>query len=67
MRENRNIKQQKSPICVDEFLPRKPNKITVKALKQSQGGKGLKKCNNLDGFSKISEFRHNVVNFCAFG
>jgi antitoxin component of RelBE/YafQ-DinJ toxin-antitoxin module len=35
-------------ISVDEFLHRKPNKVTLKAMKQSESGKGLKKFNNLD-------------------
>ena len=33
---------------VDEFLHKKPNKVTLKAMKQSESGKGLKKFNNLN-------------------
>jgi macrodomain Ter protein organizer (MatP/YcbG family) len=35
-------------ISVEEFLHKKPNKITVKAMKQSITGKGLKKFHNLN-------------------
>jgi hypothetical protein len=35
-------------LSVDEFLHKKPNKVTLKAMKQSESGKGLKKFNNLD-------------------
>lgn len=35
-------------ISVDEFLHRKPNKVTLKAMKQSESGKGLKRFKNLD-------------------
>ena len=35
-------------MSVEEFMHRKPNKVTVKAIKQSDHGKGLKKFNNLD-------------------
>ena len=35
-------------MSVDEFMHRKPNKVTVKAMKQSEIGKGIKKFNNLD-------------------
>ncbi len=35
-------------MSVDEFMHRKPNKVTVKAMKQSELGKGIKKFNNLD-------------------
>ena len=37
-------------MSVDEFMHRKPNKVTVKAIKQSETGKGLKKFDNLDAF-----------------
>jgi hypothetical protein len=33
---------------MDEFMHKKPNKVTVKAIRQSETGKGLKKFNNLD-------------------
>lgn len=35
-------------ISVDEFMRRKPNKVTVKAIRQSETGKGLKKFDTLD-------------------
>lgn len=35
-------------MSVDEFMHRKPNKVTVKAIRQSETGKGLKKFANLD-------------------
>lgn len=35
-------------MSVREFMLRKPNKVTVKAIRQSETGKGLKKFNNLD-------------------
>ncbi len=35
-------------MSVDEFMHRKPNKVTEKALKQSQSGKNLKKFESLD-------------------
>ena len=35
-------------MSIEEFMHRKPNKITEKALKDSQSGKNLKKFNNLD-------------------
>lgn len=35
-------------MSVDEFMHKKPNKVTVKAIRQSETGKGLKKFNNLD-------------------
>jgi hypothetical protein len=35
-------------MSVDEFMHRKLNKVTVKAIRQSETGKGLKKFNNLD-------------------
>ena len=35
---------------VDEFLHRKPNKVTLKAMKQSESRKGLKKFSSLDEF-----------------
>jgi antitoxin component of RelBE/YafQ-DinJ toxin-antitoxin module len=37
-------------ISVDEFLLKKPNKVTLKAMKQSESGKGLKKFKNLEEF-----------------
>ncbi len=33
---------------VDQFLHRKPNKVTKKAMRQSETGKGLKRFNSLD-------------------
>ena len=35
-------------ISVDEFMHRKPNKVTEKAIKQSQQGKHLKKFETLE-------------------
>lgn len=35
-------------MSVDEFMHRKPNKVTIKAIRQSETGKGLKKFDNLD-------------------
>ncbi len=35
---------------VDTFLHQKPNKVTLKAMKQSETGKGLKKFASLDEF-----------------
>jgi antitoxin component of RelBE/YafQ-DinJ toxin-antitoxin module len=35
-------------MSVDEFMQRKPNKVTLKAMKQSEMGRGIKKFNNLD-------------------
>lgn len=35
-------------MSVEEFMQRKPNKVTLKALKQSEAGKNLKKFNSLD-------------------
>lgn len=35
-------------MSVEEFMQRKPNKVTVKAIKQSEMGKGLKKFDSLD-------------------
>lgn len=35
-------------MSVDEFMEKKPNKVTEKALKQSKAGKNLKKFNNLN-------------------
>ena len=32
----------------EEFMQKKPNKVTMKAMKQSETGKGLKKFKNLD-------------------
>lgn len=37
---------------VDAFLHQKPNKATLKAMKQSETGKGLKKFANMDEFLK---------------
>lgn len=35
-------------MSVEEFMQRKPNKVTLKALKQSDTGKNLKKFDSLD-------------------
>ena len=35
-------------MSVDEFMHRKPNKVTVKAIRQSNAGKNLKKFDSLD-------------------
>ncbi len=35
-------------MSVDEFMQKKPNKVTLKAIRQSETGKGLKKFKNLD-------------------
>ncbi len=35
-------------MSVDEFMHRKPNKVTVKAIRQSDAGKNLKKFDSLD-------------------
>ncbi|HSX38444.1 MAG TPA: hypothetical protein VLE95_06405 [Chlamydiales bacterium] len=35
-------------MSVEEFMQKKPNKVTLKAMKQSEGGKGLKKFRSLD-------------------
>lgn len=35
-------------MSVDEFMHRKPNRVTVKAIQQSETGKGIKKFANLD-------------------
>lgn len=35
-------------ISFDEFMEKKPNKVTEKALKQSRAGKNLKKFKNLN-------------------
>ena len=35
-------------ISVDNFLHGKPNKVTLKAMKQSENGKGLRKFRNMD-------------------
>ncbi|MBI3508391.1 MAG: hypothetical protein HY069_01975 [Chlamydiia bacterium] len=35
-------------MSVEEFMHRKPNKVTIKALKQSQAGKNLKKFETLE-------------------
>ncbi len=37
-------------MSVTEFMQRKPNKVTIKAMKQSQEGKNLKKFDSLDDF-----------------
>ncbi|HSX04504.1 MAG TPA: hypothetical protein VLG76_07225 [Rhabdochlamydiaceae bacterium] len=39
-------------MSVEEFLQKKPNKVTEKALKQSMSGKNLKKFKNLDELFK---------------
>ena len=36
----------------DEFMEKKPNKVTEKALKQSRAGKNLKKFKNLNDLFK---------------
>jgi hypothetical protein len=35
-------------MSVEEFMHRKPNKVTVKAIKQSNAGKNLKKFDSLE-------------------
>jgi len=35
-------------MSVEEFMQRKPNKVTVRAIKQSEAGKNLKKFDSLD-------------------
>jgi len=35
-------------MSVEEFMHRKPNKVTVKAIKQSETGKNLKKFDSMD-------------------
>lgn len=35
-------------MSVDEFMHKKPNKVTIKAIQQSEAGKGIKKFTNLD-------------------
>jgi len=35
-------------MSVTEFMQRKPNKLTIKAMKQSEAGKNLKKFDSLD-------------------
>jgi hypothetical protein len=35
-------------MSVEEFMQRKPNKVTMKAIKQSEEGKNLKKCDSLE-------------------
>lgn len=35
-------------MSVTEFMQRKPNKVTIKAMKQSEAGKNLKKFDSLD-------------------
>lgn len=35
-------------VRVDKFMHRKPNKVTIKAIRQSETGRGLKKFNTLD-------------------
>lgn len=37
-------------ISVGEFLLKKPNKVTLKAMKQSESGKGLKKFKTMEEF-----------------
>jgi hypothetical protein len=37
-------------MSVEEFMQRKPNKVTLKALKQSESRKSLKKFDNLGEF-----------------
>lgn len=37
-------------ISVGEFLLKKPNKVTLKAMRQSESGKGLKKFKNAKDF-----------------
>jgi hypothetical protein len=37
-------------MSVEEFMHRKPNKVTVKAIKQSNAGKNLKKFDTLEDF-----------------
>ncbi len=39
-------------ISVDEFMHRKPNKATLKAIKQSESRKGLKKFDNMEDLFK---------------
>lgn len=36
----------------EEFMHRKPNKVTEKAMKQAETGKGVKKFNNLNDLLK---------------
>lgn len=35
-------------MSVEDFMHRKPNKVTIKAIRQSETGKGLKKFNSMD-------------------
>lgn len=35
-------------ISVEEFMHRKPNKVTLKAMRQAETGKNIKKFKNLD-------------------
>ena len=35
-------------MSVEEFMHRKPNKVTLKAIKQSETGKGIKKFDSLE-------------------
>lgn len=37
-------------MSVDEFTHRKPNKVTVKTIKQCDAGKNLKRFDSLDDF-----------------
>ncbi|MBU6384237.1 MAG: hypothetical protein KGR16_08010 [Verrucomicrobia bacterium] len=37
-------------LSVEEYMHRKPNKVTEKALQQSKSGKGIKKFKNLESF-----------------
>lgn len=39
-------------MSVEEFLQKKPNKVTEKALKQSMSGKNLKEFKNIDELFK---------------
>lgn len=39
-------------MSVEEFMHRKPNKVTVKAIRQSDAGKNLKKFNSLEDLFK---------------
>lgn len=39
-------------MCVEDFMQKKPNKVTEKALKQSKLGKNLKKFDTFDDLFK---------------
>ena len=39
-------------MSVEEFIHRKPNKVTEKAIRQAESGKGVKKFDSLDGLLK---------------